>query len=216
MKTCTKCGISKPITDFGRNAQAKSGLRPDCRCCVNADRAAWREENPDLQNARAKAFREANRKKLAERQAAYRLDNPEKIAASMAVWLEKNRDSLNARRRADRIANLEVYRQKDADRYTKNPISFRIKNQTRRARKQANGGEISIGLPEKLMKLQRGMCACGCKQPLGNDYHMDHIMPIALGGANTDDNIQLLRAKCNLRKSAKHPIDFMQSKGFLL
>jgi 5-methylcytosine-specific restriction endonuclease McrA len=45
---------------------------------------------------------------------------------------------------------------------------------------------------------------------------MDHIIPLALGGTNTDDNIQLLRAKCNKQKGAKHPIDFMQQRGFLL
>ena len=38
----------------------------------------------------------------------------------------------------------------------------------------------------------------------------------ALGGLNADSNMQLLRAECNLQKSAKHPVDFMQSRGFLL
>jgi 5-methylcytosine-specific restriction endonuclease McrA len=51
---------------------------------------------------------------------------------------------------------------------------------------------------------------------LGDNYHLDHIVPLAIGGTNTDDNIQLLRQKCNQQKSAKHPIDFMQSRGFLL
>jgi len=41
-------------------------------------------------------------------------------------------------------------------------------------------------------------------------------MPLALGGANADDNIQLLRSTCNQQKHAKHPVDFMQQKGFLL
>lgn len=36
------------------------------------------------------------------------------------------------------------------------------------------------------------------------------------GGTNTDDNIQLLNAKCNVSKGAKHPIEFMQKQGFLL
>lgn len=40
-------------------------------------------------------------------------------------------------------------------------------------------------------------------------------MPIARGGSNTDDNVQLLCPACNLKKSAKHPVDFMQERGFL-
>ena len=46
--------------------------------------------------------------------------------------------------------------------------------------------------------------------------HLDHIMPLALGGSNTDDNIQLLRARCNLQKRAKHPVDFMRERGYLI
>lgn len=33
---------------------------------------------------------------------------------------------------------------------------------------------------------------------------------------NTDDNIQLLRKLCNHKKGTKHPVDFMQERGFLL
>ena len=75
---------------------------------------------------------------------------------------------------------------------------------------------MSVGLAERLIGYQRGKCACGCKQQLGNDYHMDHIMPLALGGTNTDDNIQLLRPTCNLSKHDKHPVDFMKQRGYLL
>jgi 5-methylcytosine-specific restriction endonuclease McrA len=97
----------------------------------------------------------------------------------------------------------------------KNKPIRRAIDQNRRARKRATGGELSNGLVEKLFDLQRGKCAC-CKQPLGDDYHLDHIMPLALGGSNTDNNMQLLRSTCNQQKHAKHPVDFMQSRGMLL
>jgi 5-methylcytosine-specific restriction endonuclease McrA len=92
---------------------------------------------------------------------------------------------------------------------------MRIICQNYRSRKRANGGTLSKGLAEKLFKLQQGKCPC-CKQPLGRNYHLDHIVPTALGGSNSDDNMQLLRATCNHQKHAKHPIDFMQQRGFLL
>lgn len=47
-------------------------------------------------------------------------------------------------------------------------------------------------------------------------YHVDHIQPLALGGSNDKTNLQLLCPTCNTKKSAKHPIDFMQSRGLLL
>lgn len=36
-------------------------------------------------------------------------------------------------------------------------------------------------------------------------YHVDHIMPIALGGRHELTNLQWLEASLNLQKSAKHP-----------
>lgn len=42
------------------------------------------------------------------------------------------------------------------------------------------------------------------------------IVPLAKGGSDGPENIQLLCAPCNRRKSAKDPIVFMQENGFLL
>lgn len=87
--------------------------------------------------------------------------------------------------------------------------------QNRRAQIRCAGGKLSKGIVSKLFKLQKGKCPC-CKQVLGDNYHLDHIIPLYLGGSNTDDNMQLLRQRCNNQKNKKHPIDFMQSRGFLL
>ncbi len=65
-----------------------------------------------------------------------------------------------------------------------------------------------------LLTLQNNQCIV-CKNKLIK-YHLDHIMPIALGGTNDYKNIQLLCPTCNHQKHAKHPIDFMQQKGYLL
>ena len=126
--------------------------------------------------------------------------NPERYKAGSAAWQAKNPDRLKT--------NVSAWQKA-------NPEARRIHRQNRRARERANGGILSKGLEQKLFKLQKGKCPC-CKQPLGNNFNLDHIVPLALGGSNTDDNIQLLRQRCNNQKNAKHPIDFMQQRGFLL
>lgn len=113
------------------------------------------------------------------------------------------------------IAFPDKEREKKIRWKSENPERDRIHSQTKRARRRKLGGKLSIGLSKKLFEAQRGKCAC-CGLPLGDNYHLDHIMPLALGGANEDWNIQLLRQHCNNKKHAKHPIDFMQSKGYLL
>lgn len=137
--------------------------------------------------------------------AVWQKANREKHKANTAKWRANNPERCKASTRAS-VAKWSLA----------NPEALRVKSHNRRALKRENGGRLSAGLAERLFTLQRGKCACGCKQPLGTDYHMDHRMPLALGGTNTDDNIQLLRKLCNQQKCAKHPVEFMQSRGFLL
>ena len=61
----------------------------------------------------------------------------------------------------------------------------------RRARKRENGGILSKGLSDRLFKLQKGKCPC-CNQPLGENYHLDHVLPLALGGTKTEIRAQFL------------------------
>lgn len=186
MKACTKCGTTKPKTEFNKCAGQRDGLQSYCRVCSRAANAAWSASNPEKARARSARWYAANHEKAKAYSAKQYADNPDKAKAAAAAWQAAN------------------------------PESVRIKKQNRRAKKRAAGGKLSKGLTERLFVLQRGKCACGCKQPLGNDYHLDHRMPLALGGVNEDWNIQLLRGTCNMQKSAKHPVDFMQQRGFLI
>ena len=142
---------------------------------------------------------------LAAQHAKYHANHTDRVRENAAKNYAKNREKRMAYIAAWQAANPE-----------KHLYSHRISEQNRRSRTRASGGKLSSGLSAKLFSLQRGKCACGCGQNLGDDYHLDHRMPLSLGGVNEDWNMQLLRSTCNLRKHAKHPIDFMQSKGFLL
>jgi len=131
----------------------------------------------------------------------WRRKHPEIAKEKDRIYYQTHKDAVRARADAWRLANPDRIAERRAN---------------RRAQLQSSGKRLSRGLVKKLHALQKGMCAC-CGRPLGDDYHVDHIMPLALGGANEDANIQLLRAECNNLKRAKHPIDFMQKeRGMLL
>lgn len=210
LKPCKKCG------------SADRNSRGDCRPCVRAGAAARRPrykekmaEYAAAHVAQRKAYMDAYNKRYYEK-------NAEAVKQAARDYLDKNRDAINEKERARynpdthwRKLNPGRNKQAVAKYVAENAGKRRVYEHRRRARKLKAGGELSQGIGDRLKALQKGKCAC-CRQPLGDEYHLDHILPLALGGTNADDNIQLLRAKCNQQKSAKHPIDYMQAKGFLL
>jgi hypothetical protein len=76
-------------------------------------------------------------------------------------------------------------------------------------------GRLPRGTVANTGASQRWKCAC-CKTDISRHYHVDHITPLARGGRHEPKNIQLLCVTCNVRKAAKDPIEFMQSRGYLL
>lgn len=178
-----------------------------CRQCSNQFEGkqcmvchkAYRVKNAEIIKIKSKAFREANKERLAAEAKVKREQNKDKIRLYKAKYAAANSAKIVAKVAAWRVAN---------------PNRKREQSHNYRARKRA-GGKISMGLAERLYALQKGKCAC-CGKKLGKDYQMDHIMPLALGGDNADSNMQLLTTKCNLQKNAKHPVTFMQQRGFLL
>lgn len=128
----------------------------------------------------------------------YRDNNPEKIKQSQKKFRLKNPE------RSKEIKN--AWAKKQDKNY------FRLKAHKRRSRM---AGGISKDIVVFLKKMQRGLCAA-CKLKLFDKYEIDHIVPLAKGGTHTDENLQLLCPPCNRSKAAKHPIDFMQERGYLL
>jgi hypothetical protein len=41
MKTCTKCGVEKPLDEFYRSRDSRDGRRPDCAACVRERHATY-------------------------------------------------------------------------------------------------------------------------------------------------------------------------------
>lgn len=230
MKTCTKCKTSKTLDQFSKTKRLKDGYQSQCKICckeyfsswavnnkekIKQTYSEWRSKNKDKEKSAQKKYVEDNKEKVKKYQAKWRLENAEKLKKDKAAWQLSNAEKIKKRRAEKYAANADKMREEKRKYYAENAESFKIRAHNRRVKITESGEKLSQGLTHKLFKLQKGRCAC-CKLPLGSDYHMDHVMPLALGGTNTDDNIQLLRAVCNKQKHAKHPIDFMRERGFLL
>lgn len=111
------------------------------------------------------------------------------------AYLERHRESVREYTREYRKRNPEMMREAAA--------------------KRRALGRLPSGTVKRIGSAQRWKCAV-CRADISEKYHMDHILPIAKGGEHAPQNIQLLCPSCNVRKSAKDPVEFMQSRGFLL
>ena len=96
-----------------------------------------------------------------------------------------------------------------------NRESVNSHTRTRRARSKGAEGAHTADDIKQIHEKQNFKCAeCGASTK--KKKHVDHIMPLALGGSNWPSNLQILCPFCNDSKGAKHPIDFANTKGRLL
>jgi 5-methylcytosine-specific restriction endonuclease McrA len=130
--------------------------------------------------------------------AQWRTDNHEAKAAADRAYYLANKDRTKARVADWKAANPErvlAGRRKYAKAHAD---SYRVYCINRRRRLV---GKLSARIAEILMERQNALCP-GCGDDLCAGYHIDHVRPIARGGANQDWNVQLLCPPCNLRKGA--------------
>lgn len=62
-RKCTKCGIEKFTTEFFKDSQKSSGLRPDCKDCNKKMTAAYNRKNRDAANFRNMKYKTGISKK---------------------------------------------------------------------------------------------------------------------------------------------------------
>jgi 5-methylcytosine-specific restriction endonuclease McrA len=196
VKYCGGCKQTKPASDFSKSAT-------QCKACYSAYHAA-RYKNDSAYAERKRAIKKAWYAKKQEYAKQYSRDwnakNIERKRKAGRAWYRANAESVKATVRA----------------WCKdNPEHANALYRARRARQRNALGMHTAEDVLRLYELQQGKCAC-CRKQLNKQYHVDHIIPLIKGGTNDVLNLQLLCISCNTSKSDRDPLEFMQSKGFLL
>jgi len=186
MKICTLCKAEKDLSEFGKQKGTIFGLRSACKKC---------------HTKKAKLYADQNKEKIQDYRKLYNFENKEKLRNQCKEYRAKNITFV-------KLINLN-WKKENLD-------LVRIYNQNRKAKKRMQVGKISKGIVKKLMEMQCGKCI-NCKTDLINSgHHLDHVMPINLGGMHADENLQLLCPTCNLRKYNKDPIAWANENGRLI
>jgi len=199
VKPCIKCGAA----DRYANGH--------CRPCAKARSAAWTAANPERKRAMNSEWNVAHPGRMKELTYAWNAANTLRRNEITATWKAANIERMKVMNAAYRAANPEMISAWKAA----NPENCKASDHKRRARKRAAGGSFTATDIHAMLRRQREKCVV-CRVDISKNYHIDHIMPLALEGSNGIENIQLLCPTCNMSKHASHPITFMQSRGFLL
>ena len=184
-KTCTECGVAKPISEFGLRSASRDGHRSCCKQCDCAraknlrarpgakEKAdAWIAANLDKKRKYSRDHYARNRDERKKRVAEYRAANPEKVSRTLAKSRVKNTGAVYARNE-DRRQALQKATPPWAD-------------------MNALAAFYDIA---KVMRRH------------GKDVCVDHIVPIkskAVCGLHTISNLQIIDRSENFRKNNKH------------
>lgn len=222
-KKCTKCGAVFPATPeyFIPREGVPDGLRGTCRSCTSARQKQWHKDHPERARDATRRYRERIKADPEKNEEYLRKDRE-----SHRAFHARNRNARNARQRELRRLHPEQYQEYDRRALAKkksNPEEFRRRTTRYKRNWRRSHPEIVRAIQERrraqlasaegnhtaedirlIFEQQKGLC-WWCSKPVGDDYHVDHRIPLSRGGSNGPENLCISCPSCNTSKHSKMP-----------
>ena len=141
------------------------------------------------------------RLKLIERKAKNKYKKTDKGKTTEAKYLatEKSALSIKRYRSSDKGRKKNLEKQKKFRKTNKGKANSQKQNAKRRAIKKKASTKLTF-TEEQLIK-QYYNHSVRLKNKLGIEFHVDHIVPLSLGGLHHPSNLQVVPARWNVRKN---------------
>ena len=162
-------------------------------------------------------------------QKRYRDRHPDRAVAATKKWIEAHKDQYNEanrkryhrlkkqiseQRKERRKANPEQFRAYYRTYYKwKSKTSYyRVKALSRIHAARSATGKTSKSAIERLVAIkERGTSCFYCGRNVrGQSANIEHIIPLARGGTNTEENLTVACEHCNKSKHSKMPNEFIR------
>jgi 5-methylcytosine-specific restriction endonuclease McrA len=234
-KRCTVCGIEQPIDQFRRATCGAFGRAGRCKKCDAPVMAEYRRKNrrtinrryreryalnPAPKRASVKAWIAANSDKAKSSVKKWRMANPDYCSpkhadqdqrrAAQRAWYAAHRDAQRARNRARMKKNRNLVAEREKRRSWKlaHPDEARAQHRKHRHIRRARALDQFVEAvdPIVLFRRDKGRCKI-CKRRIANgeEWHIDHYVPLSKRGIHGYDNVRVACSSCNLRKHAAMP-----------
>lgn len=184
MKICTLCKCEKDIALFGPAKNTKSGLFSWCKPCVNEKARQRRKQDPEAIKQIKRRYYASEKGKACKRRedAAY-------IASGGRASTELRRATkpISDARRAAQV------------RWSKANSVYWAAVRAKRRSLEKNLDADDFWILQEAIALAKLR-----EQMLGNAWHVDHVIPVSKGGTAHPENLQVVPASWNRKKSNKH------------
>ena len=130
-----------------------------------------------------------------------RVEAKGKICARCKQWKDADAFYLYKRNKSGLTSYCKVCNREVTTEYIKTDKGKELMRFSQsKARAKAMGGAVGV-LPSLsiLWERQDGKCAY-CDLPLPDRFELDHVIPIAMGGSHTEENVVLACKPCNRQK----------------
>lgn len=139
--------------------------------------------------------------------------------ASRAAWrlADKKRRGPRTKQSEEekRINRIARKRQWRSTHQTERRLERKAQRAKRRGLLRSSNSDATKVIKESLSKTKHSCYWCGKRLPQ-KGWHMDHVVPLCLGGSNTAHNVVKSCSWCNVHKNGLHPNDWRGNGQLLL
>ena len=93
MKTCKKCGKTKPLSGYAKGKKNADGHKPVCLACDRIYQAKYRLENTEKRKALQDLFLSKNKEEQRLYKQAWYQENKQRVSALHSLWKSKKPQS---------------------------------------------------------------------------------------------------------------------------
>jgi hypothetical protein len=196
MKSCTKCGQTKPLTQYPINKKLISGREGRCCECRNQYQREWRAQNIEASRAATKRWREKNPSTVQANKQRY--GRTEKAKQTAKEWEKRNKEKRQRQNRGWEQKNKNHRLALWNEWARKNPDNIKHSQQKRRALQMGSEVLFTLDAKQRIIRKANGFCYyCNTRS---ERLSLDHVLPLSRGGRHSEGNIVVCCMSCNSSK----------------